>query len=53
MLRRELLVAAAAYIRWDRVKQGHYFWQDPPPPAAAPATVPAAPAAAPAAEPAK
>ncbi len=47
-----ILAAIAIWIRWDRVKKGHYFWQ--PAPVVAPAT-PApteAPAAAPEAPPA-
>lgn len=32
-----LLALAAVAIRWDHVRRGHYFWQDP-----APVTVPAA-----------
>jgi hypothetical protein len=37
-----ILVAAAVYIRWDRSKRGHYFWQ-PAPVIAAPAEAPSAP----------
>jgi len=40
-----VLVAVAAYIRWDHGQRGHYFWQNPPPDVAAPAAV-AAPVAA-------
>lgn len=29
-----LLVLAAGYIRLDHNRRGHYFWQEPPPPAA-------------------
>jgi hypothetical protein len=45
-----LLVAGTAiWIRWERLKHGHYFWQ--PAPVVAPVPVPTAPAAA--GEPAK
>lgn len=30
-----LLAALAGVIRWQAVRQGHYFWQDAPPPPAA------------------
>ena len=40
-----ILVAAAFWIRWDRLKKGHYFWQPAPaaPAETAPATPPAEP----------
>lgn len=41
------LAAAAIFVRWQRLKQGHYFWQPAPiaqAPAAAPAADPATPA---------
>ncbi len=49
-----ILAAGAAFIRWQRLKTGHYFWQPAPAQPAAPAEAPA-PAAqpAPAAEPPK
>jgi hypothetical protein len=46
-----VLAAAAIWVRWDKTKSGHYFWQPAPAPVAAvaPATAPAVPAPAPAA----
>jgi hypothetical protein len=29
-----VLIASAAYVRWDHNDRGHYFWQSPPPPIA-------------------
>ena len=40
-----VLAAAAVWVRWDRTKHGHYFWQPAPAPVAAITTAsPAAPA---------
>lgn len=40
-----VLAGAAAWVRYDRLQRGHYFWQPAPAPVAAPAAAPAAPAA--------